>query len=618
MRTVAERLGGAAAAGAPPIGLAGFDLDLERPLLCDHPLVHVRPNSRPIHPRLPAGPMPAGVTSGRCSDKGKRAGRRPRSETPLCCSAQSPYTHFVQIGLRMALDRAGARAGGGSHLAGRRPAGRARSRHQQLPAVGRRADAGTASTSSTASRASCASARAWLPAAGSSEPAMPRTLAALKICPADHGPAPGGAGPLRRHRGLPPGRATARISSVACRRVTGIDLEVLGSDEEARLAMLGCLPLIDPDSRPAPDARYRRRQHRDHVARSARARGWPRARPHALDAAGRRHAVGKLRRGATADRLRPDGGVTWSTSWPMPTGCPPRPARSSGPRLQMLGTSGTVTTLAPSIWACAATTAARSTACRCRFRGDPPCVADAARLDDAGARPTPASASTAPTSCRRLRDPRRGPSLLAGRAAPGRRPRAARRHPQRAAWASPGPGPAARGCLRCDRRAALTTRLKTARGRSASSQRWLHAPAQRPFRPSGAPAGLARTVGVQAAGARRALRSARGRGARVIDLGAAPGSWTPVCGQARLSRGRRRPAAHRARRRRATCCEGDFLDPAVQDRAASGSAGPPTSCSATWPLRPPASAPSTGCGPRGWARACSSSRPRRWSRAAHA
>ena len=28
--------------------------------------------------------------------------------------------------------------------------------------------------------------------------------------------------------------------------MAGIELEVLGHDEEARLAMLGCLPLIDP------------------------------------------------------------------------------------------------------------------------------------------------------------------------------------------------------------------------------------------------------------------------------------------------------------------------------------------------------------------------------------
>lgn len=78
--------------------------------------------------------------------------------------------------------------------------------------------------------------------------AMARTLGALKVCGRI----------IARHR-----VAGARcVATEACRRavngeafirrvrrVTGIDLEVLCHEDEARLAMLGCLPLLDPDAR---------------------------------------------------------------------------------------------------------------------------------------------------------------------------------------------------------------------------------------------------------------------------------------------------------------------------------------------------------------------------------
>lgn len=78
-----------------------------------------------------------------------------------------------------------------------------------------------------------------------SEAAMARTLAALKVC----------ARIIERHR-----VAAARcVATEACRRaengaeflrrvrrVTGLELEILAHEEEARLAMLGCLPLADP------------------------------------------------------------------------------------------------------------------------------------------------------------------------------------------------------------------------------------------------------------------------------------------------------------------------------------------------------------------------------------
>ena len=80
-----------------------------------------------------------------------------------------------------------------------------------------------------------------------SEPAMARTLAALKVC--------------RRVMDRNEVIMTRCVATEACRRaangaeliervrrVTGIELEILGHDEEARLALLGCLPLIDEDA----------------------------------------------------------------------------------------------------------------------------------------------------------------------------------------------------------------------------------------------------------------------------------------------------------------------------------------------------------------------------------
>ena len=79
-----------------------------------------------------------------------------------------------------------------------------------------------------------------------SGPAMARTLEALKIC----------AGKIRR-RGVTRVRA---VATEACRRAdnceefldqvrrqTGIELEIISQNEEAALAICGCAPLIDPD-----------------------------------------------------------------------------------------------------------------------------------------------------------------------------------------------------------------------------------------------------------------------------------------------------------------------------------------------------------------------------------
>lgn len=78
-----------------------------------------------------------------------------------------------------------------------------------------------------------------------SEAAMDRTISALRIC----------ARMIARHR-VAIGRC---VATEACRRAanggaflqrvaraTGLQLEILPQDDEARLAMLGCLPLLDP------------------------------------------------------------------------------------------------------------------------------------------------------------------------------------------------------------------------------------------------------------------------------------------------------------------------------------------------------------------------------------
>lgn len=80
-----------------------------------------------------------------------------------------------------------------------------------------------------------------------SERAMARTLSALHVCRRI----------MDRHRVV----RTRCVATEACRRaangpefirralrVAGIELEILDQDEEARLAMLGCLPLVDPEA----------------------------------------------------------------------------------------------------------------------------------------------------------------------------------------------------------------------------------------------------------------------------------------------------------------------------------------------------------------------------------
>lgn len=110
----------------------------------------------------------------------------------------------------------------------------------------------------------------------------------------------------------------------------------------------------------------------------------------------------------------------------------------------------------------------------------------------------------------------------------------------------------------------LKARLKTAKGRTVSSQRWLERQLNDPFVHEAKKQGWrARSVfKLQELDERFGLLK---RGARVLDLGAAPGSWS----QYAVKRGCRvvavdlQPVAPIAG---AEIIEGDFLDPAIQDR----------------------------------------------------
>ena len=118
----------------------------------------------------------------------------------------------------------------------------------------------------------------------------------------------------------------------------------------------------------------------------------------------------------------------------------------------------------------------------------------------------------------------------------------------------------------------LKTRLHTAQGRSASSQRWLTRQLNDPF------VHLARQQGWRARSVFKLqeLDERFGllkRGARVLDLGAAPGSWT----QYAVKRGCRvvgvdlEPVDPIAG---AELLQGDFLDPAIQSQLKERLGGP--------------------------------------------
>ena len=134
----------------------------------------------------------------------------------------------------------------------------------------------------------------------------------------------------RRRSGSAPARSRAAarararyVATEACRRAancaefldrvrrdTGIPIEIISSDEEARLVVAGCAPLLDPARAARPGLRHRRRLDRARLARPARdAAPAPRIRGLRLGAAWRRDPGRPLWR-ARGDAPRPT--TRWS------------------------------------------------------------------------------------------------------------------------------------------------------------------------------------------------------------------------------------------------------------------------------------------------------------------
>ena len=328
--------------------------------------------------------------------------------------------------------------------------------------------------------------------------------------------------------------------------------------------------------------------------------------------------------GAGPADLRGDGAAACRACWrrsrrPWHRGRAPRRRAA-----QMLGTSGTVTTLAalllglprydrrlidgllldPDAIARGLGAAARHGQRRAR----------GASLHRAGSR-RPGG--------RRLRDPRGGPAQLAGRPAAGRRPRPARGHAAglmgrsldagaRRPWSDrrrgrpagrPGGAPAtAREPCRAARRQGPRTLEQGAAHRLD--------PLARRVTSTTASCSSARKEGYRSRAAYKLLEidqkfALLQPGRRVLDLGSAPGGWAAgrACGAA--PRGRRRPRRRWRRSAGAALLQGDIFDEATLAAAARGR-GRPGRGAAERPRRGlrPASAASIACAPRRSARPC--------------
>ncbi|MDF1584913.1 Ppx/GppA phosphatase family protein [Marinimicrococcus flavescens] len=177
-----------------------------------------------------------------------------------------------------------------------------------------------------------------------SDPAMARTLTALKVCGRI----------IARHR-----VAGARcVATEACRRaangreflqrvqrVTGLELEVLRQEDEARLAMLGCLPLLDPDARQllvidigggSTEILWLDRSRPGEGGEPGTALSLPLGVVTLSETFG--HEVGEETFAAMVEHVH-ERLMALHASRPLPR-------LADGAALQMLGTSGTVTTLA--------------------------------------------------------------------------------------------------------------------------------------------------------------------------------------------------------------------------------------------------------------------------------
>jgi 23S rRNA (uridine2552-2'-O)-methyltransferase len=112
---------------------------------------------------------------------------------------------------------------------------------------------------------------------------------------------------------------------------------------------------------------------------------------------------------------------------------------------------------------------------------------------------------------------------------------------------------------------ALSARLRTAKGRSAQSQRWLERQLNDPYVQAAKAAGWRSRAAFKLTELDAKFRLLK-PGGRVVDLGAAPGGWTQVAAKAVGDRGRvvaldllpMDPVPG------ATILEGDFQDPAAE------------------------------------------------------
>lgn len=121
----------------------------------------------------------------------------------------------------------------------------------------------------------------------------------------------------------------------------------------------------------------------------------------------------------------------------------------------------------------------------------------------------------------------------------------------------------------------LSTRLRTARGRSAGSQRWLERQLNDPYVRAAREQGLRSRAAFKLTELDERFRLLR-PGARVVDLGAAPGGWTQVAVQRAGPRGKvvaldllpMDPVPG------ATVLQGDFEDPAAEAAVLAALDGP--------------------------------------------
>ena len=70
-----------------------------------------------------------------------------------------------------------------------------------------------------------------------------------------------------RDRSLPRRRERRRVPATASARRSGIELEIIDRETEARLAATGCTPLVDPEAEGVDPVRHRRRLVRTGAAR---------------------------------------------------------------------------------------------------------------------------------------------------------------------------------------------------------------------------------------------------------------------------------------------------------------------------------------------------------------